>query len=402
MHMTKLEADFRIVTPLFMSGADPQSAELRVPGIKGVLRFWWRALELKQDCSDDDAVKNLRKMEASIFGSVDTGQSAVKISLNLPGKLTLFNSDQKIIGSGNRDFGAGAKYLGYGVIQSYGKNDGHPLRQVIGSPLEGRLNLLFKPKTDDKIIRSIEAALIAMGFFGGLGSKSRKGYGAFNLTDLKKNGESVFRAPEDTDNLKRAIKELFSNYEIPRYPGLPPYTAYSEMTRIDIIGTDETSLKLLDSIGRAMMLYRSYGRDGKVLGQDSEKNFKDDHDLIRRAISCKVSKHPRRIVFGLPHNYFFSNGGEKVDVKPKDHERRASPLFIHIQQLKKDEYAAVVAIFPSEFLPKGEKILVRDSLVDMNIDYTVLNEFIDGKGNKPRFKKESIIAPILTPKGVVH
>lgn len=30
MHMTKLEADFRIVTPLFMSGADPQSAELRV------------------------------------------------------------------------------------------------------------------------------------------------------------------------------------------------------------------------------------------------------------------------------------------------------------------------------------------------------------------------------------
>jgi CRISPR/Cas system CMR-associated protein Cmr1 (group 7 of RAMP superfamily) len=38
MGMTKLTAEFEIVTPLFMGGANPQSSELRVPSIKGVLR----------------------------------------------------------------------------------------------------------------------------------------------------------------------------------------------------------------------------------------------------------------------------------------------------------------------------------------------------------------------------
>lgn len=55
--MIELEARFRIVTPLFMSGSDKLKAELRVPSIKGVLRFWWRALALGRL----DTVKKVRE-----------------------------------------------------------------------------------------------------------------------------------------------------------------------------------------------------------------------------------------------------------------------------------------------------------------------------------------------------
>jgi CRISPR-associated protein Cmr1 len=79
MGMTKLTAEFKIVTPLFVGGANPQSSELRVPSIKGVLRFWWRALALGRLHS----VKGVRAEEARIFGSTK-GQSSVKLLLSLP------------------------------------------------------------------------------------------------------------------------------------------------------------------------------------------------------------------------------------------------------------------------------------------------------------------------------
>ncbi|MFZ1105749.1 MAG: type III-B CRISPR module RAMP protein Cmr1 [Hyphomicrobiaceae bacterium] len=42
--MHRIEAEFEIVTPMFLGGADPKgSAELRAASIKGALRFWWRA-----------------------------------------------------------------------------------------------------------------------------------------------------------------------------------------------------------------------------------------------------------------------------------------------------------------------------------------------------------------------
>lgn len=134
-------------------------------------------------------------------------------------------------------------------------------------------------------------------------------------------------------------------------------------------------------------MYRSWGRFGKVNGKVSEMNFKDDHDLAADAIKRKVGTHPRRAVFGLPHNYYFSSYQEKVDVKPARLERRASPLFIHINELSNKQYAATMAILPAGFLPSSERIKVNNSIVLQHIDFKVLQEFVDGKDGfgKSRF-----------------
>lgn len=75
--METIEAKFRIVTPMFISGADQTKAELRVPSIKGALRFWWRALNYEKDS------KILLDRESKIFGSSDQkiGQSKIKIKV---------------------------------------------------------------------------------------------------------------------------------------------------------------------------------------------------------------------------------------------------------------------------------------------------------------------------------
>jgi CRISPR-associated protein Cmr1 len=377
MGVTKLKACFRIVTPLFMSGANPQSAELRVPSIKGVLRFWWRALAL----GGLDSVDGVRAKEARIFGSTK-GQSSFKLRLYLSKKINRLKKNSVLKYNNNKDaVGSGARYLGYGIIEASGEASGEITRQCIEYPLEGGvLELLFRPNTPKDDIKSVEAALISMGLLGGIGSRSRKGYGSFNLTSLTRDDEAkpVFAMPSDLNGLKETILSLFganNQYKITPYRGCPPYTAFSETTRIDIIEEGDDPLKLLNSIGEKMMDYRSYLKS---------KTFYDDHHLLRAAIDGKVTNHPRRVVFGLPNNYHFHDG-EKPIVKPKTYDRRASPLFIHIQQLNKNQYAAITSIFPADFLPNGEKIVVGKSPVNVNVNgYKVLHEFIDGKGT-PRF-----------------
>jgi CRISPR-associated protein Cmr1 len=53
------------ITPMFLSGADGSTPELRPPSIKGALRFWWRAMNGHLD------LKTLKEQESLIFGGTD-------------------------------------------------------------------------------------------------------------------------------------------------------------------------------------------------------------------------------------------------------------------------------------------------------------------------------------------
>jgi CRISPR-associated protein Cmr1 len=380
-----MEARFRIVTPLFMSGSEWSQAELREASIKGVLRFWWRALffgKLK-------SIEDVKKREALIFGSSETGQSNVQLMLSLPEKIETIEKGRILEYGDGGVVGPGARYLGYGVIEAFRNakkrtNAGEVIRPCLKAPVDGVLRLLFKRGTSEEDIKMVEAALIAMSLFGGIGSRSRKGYGSFNLLELRHNDEVLFSAPADIQDLKTKIINLFKRYEIIAYDGRPQYTSYSTETRIDIIETGKDPLRLLNSVGEAMQMYRSWGKDNRVNGKDAERNFRDDHDLAWQAIGQKVNKHPRRIVFGLPHNYFFSSVRENVDVNPERQKRRASPLFIHIQGLQNGQFAAVTTIMLADFLPRNERIIIGESAVPINIDFSVLDEFLDGKNGQGR------------------
>ncbi|WP_143108945.1 type III-B CRISPR module RAMP protein Cmr1, partial [Bathymodiolus thermophilus thioautotrophic gill symbiont] len=48
--MKTIVATYRIITPMFISGAKVTEAELRIPSIKGAIRFWWRALNWQKKC----------------------------------------------------------------------------------------------------------------------------------------------------------------------------------------------------------------------------------------------------------------------------------------------------------------------------------------------------------------
>ena len=204
-----------------------------------------------------------------------------------------------------------------------------------------------------------------------MGAKSRKGYGSLVIRSLRVDGEQRWRPPQTISEFGDSLVDLRRNHDA---ADLPEYTALSVQTRQVLVSSDKNeSMDLLDIVGRELMRYRSWGRNGRVLDRDSEKNFRDDHDLMK---SSSPDRHPRRIAFGLPHNY----GKRRVGPHDQQFDRRASPLFIHIHECS-DTPVAVLSFLPACFLPDNRSAICVDgrrvAQTPESALYQPIHEFLD-------------------------
>jgi len=384
--MQKIEAQFEIVTPMFIGGADKQEPpEIRPPSIKGALRFWWRALQwgacLKATASEDQALQLLHKQEAELFGAAfkdgNYGQGNVLLKVkNLPSKpenMSKFSSGQQYL------LGQGLYHFRNGLLQT-----------ALASKQHFNVILILNKNIDAQSAQSVIDALMLFGLLGGLGSRARKGWGSVAIQSLmltdKENKSQNIPVPDNKESYTKTISAILSN--LPQT--LPPFSAFSSQTRIDLsTTTSKLPESLLTEIGEQMQMYRSYGRNGgsghKVNGKDAEQNFKIDHDLILDfAQGQHVSEHPKRTVFGLPHNYFYSNG-TKVDVDAEAEQgkssRRASPLIIHIHRFLSGESIAVHTLLKADFLPEGRRVQLKKGhktqMLKCDVDWTVVTDYLE-------------------------
>lgn len=377
--MNTLKATYKIVTPMFIAGADSAKpttkAELRAPSFKGALRFWFRAIAL----SVSRDVKEVKKMEKELFGSTDKKYGQAKFLLDIHPA-----DENNKVKTGERWDGHGSAYLGYRLIK-YGNHMTND-RSYIKQGCSFAVTLLLKPdEKSENNCKYLKWALIALGLFGGLGSRSRKGFGSINLEKLQYNDQTLWVAPKNAVELKEKIDTLFDEIG-DMFEGIPGYSAFSKKSTISIYTPPDgnsNALSLLDDVGKEMLRYRSYGRKNRENGrhelpwrEKAEQIFADDHDLILDVSKKKIPQgHPRRVVFGLPHNYYFSDG-TKINVNSAENNRRASPLFIHIQELS-GRSACVFTILPADFLPEQDMIKIDNSYpVKVDVDYSVLTDFV--------------------------
>jgi CRISPR-associated protein Cmr1 len=378
----RVTATFEVVTPLFLGGADPAStAELRAPSIKGMLRFWWRALAWSRHGGDVDAVK---EEESRLFGSAgaesgeaqgSAGQASFILRVHsINGSKRLSKGD--VLKQEDRPVGSGMRYLGYGL---FGEKQGQLERPCLfdhgsAAPFQFLVDLVSRRPFDSSILN----ALKVMGLLGGLGSRVRRGYGSLSLVSLAGDGEA-WKPPAGSDDYIRQLRAAIGAETLK--PEEPPYTAFSTDSRIVIASREERDpLSVLNDVGKQMQRYRSWGHKGRVDGEPSERNFGDDHDWFKE---FPRAGHPRRVVFGLPHNYSRSFG-----ITSEHHDRRGSPLSVHIHKLQNNRYIGVISILRARFLPDGEKLKVRNgsrgTLCTPQIDWKVLDGFIDGVSKNTR------------------
>jgi CRISPR-associated protein Cmr1 len=178
----------RTISPMFIGGADSNQVELRPPSLKGALRFWWRAMNAH--LVKNGSLDELKKRESEIFGNTQQ-RSSVLINFNLIKSIT-FNECLK------DDL----------LYMAYGTN----CRSAYGPATE--FTVTFSSKSKEHL-EEVQKAFSLLTHLGGLGAKSRNGFGAFTC--------------DNVDSFKEiCCYDCFKN-NISSYA---PYTAIGDKTQI--------------------------------------------------------------------------------------------------------------------------------------------------------------------------
>ena len=375
-------ATFDIVTPMFLGGADQQAEHIRPASFKGLLRFWWRAVNWgkfrKKFTDDATALRELHKQEALLFGAAAGEEKGEKVGGQgcFLMSVTQDTTKENLKKGGAQDAPT-AYLLGMGLYHF----QHHLLRNAIRGTFTVSLRFRINTKPEDRA--SVSEALTVLGLLGGLGSRTRRGMGSIQLIKLE--GVDSFTIPQDLATYKAILNDLVTK----GCDAQPPFTAFSPKARWSFLRKPSED-KVLSALGSEFGMYRGFGNKGngtehKTFGQKTEQNFKTDHDQMYQAASRQpFTDHPKRLIFGMPHNYFFSSSNKKVDIQNTKAklERRASPLFMHVHKLG-DEYFGVALMLPAQFLPKDDNVIINNCHLSVNPDWSVIEKFL----NRPAFTK---------------
>ncbi|OIR23697.1 hypothetical protein BGC33_07795 [Bathymodiolus thermophilus thioautotrophic gill symbiont] len=159
--------------------------------------------------------------------------------------------------------------------------------------------------------------MIAWGLFGGLGKRSRKGFGSVAIQSLIFKGikqKDIDFVSDNYEKYKAHINNIIPKLEVFENTNYPPYSAFSQdskifITDIDNLKTDAT--KVHKDLEGAYKRYRSGN------GQSNNK--------------------PERKDFGTPVAF-------KNDPNDSTSDRRASPIFLHIHPIKESNSVQYVGV----------------------------------------------------------
>ncbi|MEN3046694.1 MAG: type III-B CRISPR module RAMP protein Cmr1 [Candidatus Hydrothermales bacterium] len=169
--MNKIILKCKLVTPMFMAGADSRTPELRASEFKGMMRWWWRAIKA------EDNIERLKEEESKIFGGTEEGKSKLKIVIN-----TLSISTGNDISREINNY-RGLRYLFYSTFALRTRGE-----QILRSYFtEGTQFLITLSSNDEKSFEIGVASLWLAIFLGGFGTRARRGGGNIEILDAQRN-----------------------------------------------------------------------------------------------------------------------------------------------------------------------------------------------------------------------
>jgi CRISPR-associated protein Cmr1 len=403
--MPDITARFHVSTPLFLGNA-AQEPELLAAPFKHALRFWWRALRYDLVDPGPSFVRLLHR-EAQLFGVAAGDGSGRRSPFALRAAFSSAAPQQMRAGDvlDEAREGLGLIYLGYGLLHAGRRAT--PDRPAIERGMLQRgclwrsdgfdlaLTLSFPRAHDDADLNELIDAIKVMGLLGGLGGRSRRGFGSLTVVELRGPGIE-WSAPARGGDYVTALREVLQ-YRCRHALKLPEYTAFGPASRIDIIRATREDLerdpaRLLDWLGLLLQKYRSSGQTRGRIGRREVEGllrFPKDHDGWYTAWRGFDRRHPpigtpvpQRLVFGLPQPYRETLRviGPLRDGEDAYIDRRASPLFIHTHRLSSEQYAIVLTLIPAQFVP-GDVVTVeadkRPYSENYSADFDVIEQFFD-------------------------
>lgn len=306
--LKKIIFEIETITPMFLAGADQGKAELRAASIKGLLRFWWRALQAEPD------IDKLRKRESKIFGSSDEklgGGSSFSLRVIPNGDLKptkdkFPTSPQYQMQVEGKTFKINIlEYLAYGTYEHVQGQGNVFIRKYY--PAKTNFNIVVRFANEvwkSEILKTVYVWSI----FGGIGSRSRNGFGSFDVLNKEKAFEDIKEFVSiNTPYIKENMGNLVKKENIVSY----------------------------SSFSKGAKLFKA--KDSFATGLDS---LADVGKIYKRSRSSLENRH-----FFEKRQYIGSPIVEKKVTK-SFLDRHAKPYFIKIAK-EDDKYRACILYLPS-------------------------------------------------------
>jgi len=228
---------YKLITPLFGGGVKPGEADpitvVRASEVRGHLRFWWRATRGGQFGGDPD---KMRKAEEAIWGSAagkdKPGPSIVNIRvydwIDRP-KLASVSVQKKgkteVVDVG--DPSSPYSYVAFPLRKTPDKPAGHLRQAGIEFSVEIRLTrtqvAVVLTRTESitlNLLDEVEAAIWAWETFGGIGARTRRGFGALHCLEMD---DKPYQMPRSLDMNKWIENQLEHHVTSGPWPNNVPH-----------------------------------------------------------------------------------------------------------------------------------------------------------------------------------
>ena len=304
---------YRFLTYVFGGGVRVRDHEkyadlvtpVRGASIRGQLRFWWRACNPSK-CS---TVEELRQREGEIWGTTSQPSKVEVVVLSQssqPRSVAVYKYDERE----RLAICAGMREIAYGAFPLQPSRDAQRSRQQPGVLYDYGsstfvLRFTYPKELQEDLQSDVEAALWAWETFGGLGGRTRRGFGA-----IQRDGISGFQSIE---------RELAKYRGNPRIAGVPSlHQARFTVARSadpNALEAWKTELGILQRMRQG----RGFGRNDPPKGskKPAGRSLWPEPDEIRRLTGKAAPKHKKpevavsrfpRAVFGMPIVFHFHPG----------------------------------------------------------------------------------------------
>ncbi|RKY20533.1 MAG: type III-B CRISPR module RAMP protein Cmr1, partial [Planctomycetota bacterium] len=329
---------YKLITPLYGGGVEPNKADpitvVRATEIRGHLRFWWRAT--RGGAFDGDLDK-MRRHEEEIWGSA-AGKDRNGNEKPGPSKVTVVVKNSK----------SGKKYSPFEVVPNrHGKpqvkaRQGNKVPPYAAFPLqpeqkEQRIGMQTDSVTDGVSFSleitynsddtsDIHAALWAWETFGGIGARTRRGFGALQLLTIEKKSDEPGSDPRkevinsiSARDLKTEVKDRLETITGTWPPGTP-HLSNAMLWKI-VVPPKNYRKNNKDDVNRAWQYLvdtlKSFRQNRRIKnGKPFGRSYWPEPEAIRKITGDRLPKHAAlpnqadkfpRGQFGLPIIFKFKD-----------------------------------------------------------------------------------------------
>lgn len=317
---------YKLITPLFGGGVETQKADpvtvVRGTEVRGHLRFWWRATRGGQPKFNGELAK-MKAEEERIWGSAAgkdrAGPSPVHISVEVERR-----GNERTLQQIDSEYQTA--YLTF------------PLRETPNAIL--RVDVVFTVSITvspgqaistterDVIWKDVQAALWAWETFGGIGARTRRGFGAMTCIGID---DSPYTLPARSQMWKAIQEGIQTHVSDGTWHKNVPHL--QQQMSFEIL----TANNAKDAWKELIFRLRNFRQDrgGKGYGKSKWPEPEAVYDLLQRPAKrprpTRVIQRFPRAQFGLPMQFEFPqhpDGPGKSMLSGMSKDRLASPLIL--------------------------------------------------------------------------